>query len=127
MFTQIEGEEVVIPPVEAKVFNKKWLKHLRVNSESPTGETVLIAQLIPYDGVSGILEEPIEVVEVHNLFNKMQKFPKIAQAMELIFQSLVDYRAYKKEVDSVRAKQIEQIELNEEELALLQEANSLQI
>jgi hypothetical protein len=114
-----------VPPVEAKVFNKKWLKHLRVNSESPTGETVLISHLIPYDGVGEVLAEPIEIIAVHDLFGKLTKFPKIGQAMELIFQALGEYRAYKKEIDALRAKNKET--LTEEELAKLAEADLLKI
>jgi len=129
-FTQIGGEEVIIPPTEQKVFNKKWIKHLRINSESPTSETIVVSHLIPYNGSGEVLPDPVEMVIINDLFGKLTKFPKMAQAMELILQSLVEYRAYRNEILALREKQLSLQEgesLTEEELAKLAEAKALKI
>jgi chorismate mutase len=102
-FTKIENDNpIVIPAVEEKVFDKKWLSHIRINS-TPEKATV-IAHLVPYNGES-ILTEQIEQIVIENIFAEMQNENKPAelrtlytQVMELLLQTIKAEINYQKSV-----------------------------
>lgn len=100
-FTQITTDTpVVIPAVAEKLYDKKFVSHLRINS-SPT-KAMVIAHLKPYNGAD-ILQEPMEQVVIDNIFEAMQTEERpvelrtlMAQTMELILQTIKAEMEWKK-------------------------------
>ena len=99
-FTQLPIDEVVtIPAKEEKVFNKQWLKHIRINSTPE--KAMVVAHLVPYNGEE-ILDSPIEQIVVDNILQDIQNPDQPeslrtlkAQTMELILQTIKAEKEYK--------------------------------
>jgi len=80
-FTNIDlGKEIEIPAEEAKVFNRKFLSHIRINSTCVDGDNKshVIVHAVPFNGID-TLEEPKEYnelpglnMEIKNIFDDIQ-------------------------------------------------------
>lgn len=98
-FTKIEAENpVVVPAQEEKVYDKKWLSHIRINSTPQ--KAIVVAHLNPYNG-SDVLSEPSEDLVIDNIFEAMQDQERpeelrtlMAQTMEMILQTVKAEIAY---------------------------------
>ena len=104
-FTQfINDAPIIIPPVEAKIYDKYWLRVLTINAPTTTGEATLYAQFRPcrdiLDSEGNVigkeLKEPevdgdIKVVQIDNLFNLAYSNQNFAMAMEMVFRALKEY------------------------------------
>jgi len=99
-FTQIISDNpIIIPPVQEKVYDKKWLSHFRINSQSPDKATI-VAHLVPYNG-SDALKEPVTQIVIDNVFSaihdnnrSVEQRTLFIQAMEIILQAVkseIDY------------------------------------
>jgi len=128
-FTQIEIDTPVVKPsTEEKVYNKLWMKFMRVISNSPQEEAKLIAHMIPYDGLGNVLDtNNPQMIVVDNLFMVASKRQDFAMAMEAVFQSINSWIADKKWFNEVIAPLIEKQrteELTQEELDLIEQAKN---
>jgi hypothetical protein len=104
-FTQfINNTPIIIPPIEAKIYDKYWLRALSINAPTTTGEATLYAEFRPCrdllnsegNVVSKELKEPevdgdIKVVKIDNLFNLAYSNQNFAIAMESVFAALKEY------------------------------------
>jgi hypothetical protein len=116
-FTTIPLEQpIVITPVPEKVFDRKWISHIRINSTPETGSKIIIHD-IPFSGTE-TLPGPINQTVIENIFDDIQNTEQPealrtlkATTMELIFQLFNAETAYRKFVES------ERIRLEEERLA----------
>jgi hypothetical protein len=113
-FTQIENDNPVITPaIDEKVFDKKWISHIRINSPTNT-KAAVVAHLIPYNG-SELLEGPIEQLFIPNIFEAMQDPNRpeelrtlMMHTMELILRTIKGETQWK-------ASQLEENSENNEE------------
>ena len=109
-FTQIPLDSpVIVAPIPEKVFDRRWISHIRINSTVETGSKIII-HTIPFSGAE-TLPEPIEQTIIENIFADIQN-PEQPEAlrtlkattMECIFQLYVAEMEYRKFVESERIR-----------------------
>ena len=113
-FTKIQGEEVVVPAKDAKVYDKLFIKNLRIISD--VNGAKIIANLIPFNGEE-TLEEPITPLVIENIFADIQDENQPedlrtlkAQVMEGVFQLTVAEMAYQKTKDVTNEEDNEEVQ-----------------
>ena len=112
-FTQIPLDSpVIVEPIPEKVFDKRWLSHIRINSDVKKGSKIIIHD-IPFSGTE-TLPSPINQTVIENIFDDIQnpEQPESlrtlkATVMELIFQLYNAETQYRKELARLEEERIE--------------------
>jgi hypothetical protein len=126
-FTQIPLDSpVIVAPIPEKIFDRRWISHIRINSTVETGSKIII-HTIPFSGTE-TLPEPIEQTVIENIFDDIRNpnQPEAlralkAQVMEGIFRLYVAEMEYRKFVESERIR-IESERIEAERLAAIEQA-----